>query len=120
MPTSQIKYKIIARKALKPDTCKKYIEYIFDDLPESEAKKIANSFIGNLGRKYDKTNYGFTCTEYETATAFWISAMAEKKNVTIDQHNGIYLIREQKIDRIFSDHTSINRFVVSEATVEPR
>ena len=43
--------------------------------------------------------------------------MAEGKNVTIDHHNGIYLIREQKIDRIFSDHTSIYRFVVSEAVL---
>ena len=44
--------------------------------------------------------------------------MAEGKNVTIDHHNGIYLIREQKIDRIFSDNTSINRFVVSEAILK--
>ena len=77
--------------------------------------KIANSFIGGLGQKYNKTNHGFTCTDYETATACWTSAMAEGKSVTVDRHNGIYLIREQIIDRIFSDQTSINRFVVSEA-----
>ena len=44
--------------------------------------------------------------------------MAEGQNVTIDHHNGIYLIREQKINRIFSDHTSINRFVVSQAVLK--
>ena len=81
-------------------------------------KKIENSFIGELGRKYSKTNHGFTCTEYETVMACLTSAMSEGKNVTIDHHNGIYLIREQKIDRIFSDHTSINRFVVSEAILK--
>ena len=118
MPTSQIKYKIITKKTLKPDTFKTFIEYIFDNLPESEATKMANSFIGNLGRKYNKTNYGFTCTEYDTAMACWTSAMTEKKNVTIDHHNEIYLIREQKIDRIFSDHTSINRFVISESILK--
>ena len=114
MPLSQIKHKIVTKRALKPDTFSEFIKYIFDNLSESEAKIVTNSFIGDLGRKYNKTNHGFTCTDYETATA----AMAEGKNVTIDHHNGIYLIREQKIDRIFSDHTSINRFVVSEAILK--
>ena len=95
MPTSQIKYKIVTKKALKPDTFSEFIKYIFDNLKESEAKKLANSFIGELGRKYNKTNQGFTCTEYETATACWTSAMAEGKNVTIDHHDGIFLIRAE-------------------------
>ena len=118
MPLSQIKHKIVTKRALKPDTFSEFIKYIFDNLPEGEAKKIANSFIGELGRKYNKTNHGFTCTEYKTAMACWTSAVAEGKNVKIDHHNDIYLIREQKIDRIFSDHTSINRFVVSEAILK--
>ena len=118
MPISKIKYKIITKKALKPDTFSEFFKYIFDTLPEGEAKKIANSFIGDLGRKYNKTNHGFTCTDYETATACWTSAISEGKNVTIDYHNGIYLIREQKVNRIFSDHTNINRFVVSEAILK--
>ena len=45
----------------------------------------------------------------------WTSAMAEKRNVTIDDYNNRYLIRGQTCRRIFSDNTSINRFVVSEA-----
>ena len=118
MPLGQIKYKIVTKKALKPETFSEFFKYIFDTLPEGEAKKIANSFIGDLGRKYNKTNPGFTCTEYETAMACWTSAMAEGKNVTIDYHDGIYLIREQKVNRIFSDHTSINRFVISEAILK--
>ena len=118
MPTSQIKYKIITKRALKPDTFKGFIEHIFNTFSESEAKKLANSYIGELGRKYNKINHGFTCTEYETAMCCWTAAMSEKKNVTVDHHNGIYLIREQQVDRIFSDHTSINRFVVSEAILK--
>ena len=118
MPLSQIKHKIVTKRALNPDTFSEFIKYIFDNLPEGEAKKIANSFIGDLGRKYNKTNHGFTCTDYETATACWTAAMAEGKNVTIDHHNSLYLIREQIVSRIFSDHTSINRFVVSEAILK--
>ena len=118
MPVSQIKYKIVTKRALKPDTFREFIKYIFDNLPESEAKKIANSFIGELGRKYNKTNHGFTCTEYETAMCCWTSGLAEGKTVTIDHYDGMYLIREQHIERIYSHHTSVNRFVVSEAILK--
>ena len=118
MPLSQIKHKIVTKRALKPDTFSDFIKYTFDNFSESEAKKIANSFIGNLGRKYDRINQGFTCTQYDTAMACWTSGMAEGKNVTIDHHNEIYLIREQKVDRVFSDHTSVNRFVVSQAILK--
>ena len=67
MPLTQIKYKIVTRRALKPDTFKKFMEYLFNEFPEAEAKRLANSFIGELGRKYNRTNMGFTCTEYDTA-----------------------------------------------------
>ena len=118
MPLRQIKYKIITKRALKPDTFSAFFKYIFDTLPEGEAKKIANSFIGDLGRKYNIINCGFTCTEYDTAMCRWTSGLAEGKNMTVDYHDGIFLIREKKIERIFSDHKSINRFVVSEAILK--
>ena len=118
MPTKQIKYQITTKKALKPDTFSEFMKFIFNELPEGEAKKIANSFIGQLGMKYNKTNQGFTCTSYDTAGCCWTSTMAESKNVTVEEFNGIYLVREQTIERKFADHTSINRFVVSEAILK--
>ena len=118
MPTKQIKYKIVTKKALKPDTCREYFKYLFDNFSEGEAKRLANSFIGHLGMKYDKTNQGFTCTSYDTACCCWTAAMAEGKNVTVENFDEIYLIREQSVERKFSDHTSINRFVVSEAILK--
>ena len=51
---------ITTKRALTPDTFKEYIKSVFDELPEVEAKKMANSFIGELGRKYNKINHGFT------------------------------------------------------------
>ena len=118
MSLSKIKYKIVSKRALKPDTFRSYIKYIFDNFSESEAKKLANSFIGELGRKYNKINHGFTCTDYDTAMCCWTRAMADKRNVTIDHYNNIFLIKEQTCERIFSDNTSINRFVVSEAILK--
>ena len=118
MPISQIKYKIVTKKALKPDTFKSFIKYIFDEFPECEAKKLANSFIGELGRKYNKINHGFTCTDYDTAMCCWTRAMADNRNLTIDHYNDIFLIKEQTCERVFSDNTSINQFIVSEAILK--
>ena len=118
MPISQIKYKIITNRALKRNTFKEFIKYIFDNCKEKEAKILINSYIGELGRKYNKSNQGFTCTDYDTAMCCWTSAMADKRNATIDHHKGLFLIREQKVERLFSDNTSINRFVVSEAILK--
>ena len=48
----------------------------------------------------------------------WTSAMVAGRKVTIDEYNGLYLIKEEHIERIFSDNTSINRFVVSQAILK--
>lgn len=117
MPLSQIKHKIVTKRSLKPDTFNEYIKYIFNNFPEGDAKKLANSFIGDLGRKYNRVNSGFTCTSYDTAMACWTSGLAEGKNVSIDTYNGTFLIKEQSCERVFSDNTSVNRFVVSQAVL---
>ena len=54
----------------------------------------------------------------DTAQCIWTSCHAEGKNITIDNYKGLYLIREQNVERIFSDNTSINRFVISEAILK--
>ena len=118
MSLKQIKYKIVTKKALKPDTFKPPMEFIFNNFEEGEAKKLANSFIGELGRKYNTTSQGFTCTEYDTAMCCWTAAMAAKRNVTIYYYNELFLIREQEIERLKTDNTSVNRFVVSEAILK--
>ena len=118
MSTKYINYQITTKKALKPDTFSEYVKFIFDKFPEAEAKKLANSFIGELGRKYNRQNYGFTCTNYDTAMCCWTSAMAEKKNVTVEHYKDLFLIREQKVERIFKDTTSINRFVISQSILK--
>ena len=79
---------------------------------------MANSFIGDLGQKYNRTNYGFTCQDLETAQNIWTQGLIHGKNITIDNFKDFYLIREQKIDRILSDHTSINRFIISRSILQ--
>ena len=49
---NQIKYKIIAKKALRSDAFTEFILYVFDNFPEKKAKKMTNSFVGELRRKY--------------------------------------------------------------------
>ena len=81
MPITQIKYNITSKRALKPDTFKEYLtcKFVLNELPEAEAKKMANSFIDELGRKYDKINHGCTYTEYDTAMHCWTSATNDKR-----------------------------------------
>ena len=118
MSEKHIKYKIVSKKALKPDTFKPFLKHVFETFPENEAKRLANSFIGDLGRKYNKTNTGFTCVEYDTAMACWTQGVKDGRNIIIDSFNEIYLIKEQKCERLFTDNTSVNRFVVSQAILE--
>ena len=51
MPISKVKWYIQARKTLAPDTFKNYMLAIFSMFPESQAKLLANCYIGELGRK---------------------------------------------------------------------
>ena len=94
----------MTKLALKPDTFKKFVSYVSDNFLESKGKKLANGFIGELGRKYSVTNHGFTCTSYHITTCCWTSAMANKRNVTVEYHNGTFLSENKKVEWIFSDH----------------
>ena len=67
MPTSNVKWCIQGRKTLAPDTFKNYMLAIFSMFPESQAKLLANSYIGELGRKYSRKDHGFTCSSLDTA-----------------------------------------------------
>ena len=118
LPLSQIKWQITTKKYLEPSTFEKTIKFYFENFAESEAKIMANSFIGELGRKYNKTNSGFTSTDYDTAMCCWTHAMAEGRNLSIDEYNGLFFIREQHCQRLFSDNTSVNRFVISGAVLQ--
>ena len=79
---------------------------------------MCNSFIEELGRKYNRTDYGFTCQDLQTCQNIWTQGLIEGKNVAIDKFENVYLIREQKVERILSDHTSINRFVISNSILQ--
>lgn len=58
--------------------------------PESQAKLMANSFIAELGRKYKRTDHGFTCRDMDMAKCIWTSCLAEGKNITIDNYKDIF------------------------------
>ena len=109
MPLSNIKYKITTKRGLKPDTFKNYIEYVFNNFLEDEAKILVNNFIGNLGLKYTRNSKGFICKTYDCAMCIWTEAIKHKRNITIDSNNDVYIIKETDVTRNFSDNTSINR-----------
>ena len=124
MPTNNVKWFIQSRKTLAPDTFKNVLLTIFKLFPESQAKLLANSYIGELCRKYSRKDHGFTCNSLDTAQCSWTSALAENRDVTIDSYQNLntkqepFSIRERQIKRIISDNTSINRFVISGAILK--
>ena len=59
MPTANIKYKIVTKNALRPDTLNDFFLNFFESFHDADAKKLANSFIGEIGRKYARTDHGF-------------------------------------------------------------
>ena len=124
MPTNNVKWFIQSRKTLAPDTFKNVLLKIFKLFPESQAKLLANSYIGELCRKYSRKDHGFTCNSLDTAQCIWTSALAENRDVAIDSYQNPntkqepFSIRERQIKRIISDNTSINRFVISGAILK--
>lgn len=77
MPTNNVKWFIQSRKTLALDTFKIVLLTIFKLFPESQAKLLANSYIGELCRKYSRKDHGFTCNSLDTAQSIWTSALAE-------------------------------------------
>ena len=118
MPVSNIKYKLIAHHGIKTDTSKDFTVFIFQTFPEAKAKKMANSFFGELGRKYNRSDCGFTCQDLQTCQDVWTDGIERGVNAIIDKFQDIFVVREQKIERILSDHTSINRFVISNSILQ--
>lgn len=121
MPISNVKWCITTKKTLKPDTFRNFMIYIFDTFSESQAKLIANSYIGELGRKYTLSDHGFTCRDMDTAQYIWNSALAAGRDIFIDSYTNpttkqvLFLVRVRTIEHIFTGNTSISRFVISQA-----
>ena len=92
-------------------------EYYIDEF-------VIDKQLGN-GVKIEAGFYsGLTCSSLDTAQCIWTSARAENSDVVIDSYQypntkqELYLIRERQIKRIFSDNTSINRFVISQSILK--
>lgn len=124
MPARNVKQFIQSRKTLACDTFKNFLTDLLRLLPESQAKLLANSYIGELGRKQSRKDHGFTCNSLATAQFIWTSALAENRDVTIHSYQNpntkqdLYIVRGLQIERIFSDNRLINRFVISEAILK--
>ena len=118
MPISNIKYKLVAHHGFKANTFKDFMLYIFNNFPEAQVKKLANSFISDLGRKYNKHDFGFVCQDLQTAQDVWTDGIESGINVIIDKFKDIFLVHEQKIERTLADHTSINRFVICRSILQ--
>lgn len=64
MPLSNIRYKLITRHEIKSDAFKEFMFYLFNNFPEAQAKKMANSFIGDLGANTIRRIMGLRAQNY--------------------------------------------------------
>ena len=55
---------------------------------------------------------------FRKCSNIWTQGLTDGKNITIDNFEDLYLIREQKIDRMLSDHTGINRYIISQSILQ--
>ena len=78
-----ITYVLKAKQSLKAGAFKEFMTYLFNTYPETTAKKMANQFIGFLGTKYDKTNYGYMTSEINDCLASWAEGVEQNVKVNI-------------------------------------
>ena len=85
-----------------------------NDLKQKELKQVADSIVDLARQIENSSDASITISELFSRRDHFNEA--EGKNITIDNYKDLYLIREQTVEIIFSDNTSINWFVRSEAT----
>ena len=85
-----------------------------NDLKQKELKQVADSIVDLARQIENSSDASITISELFSRRDHFNEA--EGKNMTIDNYKDLYLIREQTVERIFSDNTSINWFGRSEVT----
>ena len=94
--------------------------YLFNTYPEATAKKMANQFIGFLGTKYNKTNYGYMTSSVDDCLASWSEGVEQNIKVNINKLETVdelYQVRYQDVVRKLSENCSINRAVVCDSNM---
>ena len=117
---ADIKYVLKARQTLKADAFKEFMLYLFNTYPEATAKKMANQFIGFLGTKYNKTNYGYMTSSIDDCLASWSEGVEQNIKVNINKLETVdelYQVRYQDVVRKLSENCSINRAVVCDSNM---
>jgi len=115
-----IKYVLKAKQSLKASAFKEFMQYLFKTYEESTAKKMANQFIGFLGTKYDKTNYGYMTSDIDDCLASWSEGVGENVKVSITKEETVdelYQVRYQDVTRKLAENCSINRAVVCDCNM---
>ena len=109
MKKSQIKKMLLPCGELPFEIFKDFVEFIYTNFQEDEAKSLINVFIGNTGSIYNKDIRG--CIVDSLIEACSLQAMYQ--NVEIYPFTILYLVKQTIKNRLLEDNTSINRFVIS-------
>ena len=84
IPEEYDKWRKFSGRALQPSTFKPFIKHPFTEYPVKTAKANENSWIGKMGRKYDRLTNGVLCW-HETAINLWTKRLIAHRTVSMDK-----------------------------------
>ena len=103
-----------ATNKLEAKHMSKYMKTLMETIPRStfgdDAKDMANSFIGCLGKKYSKKDIGCITTDWETLCGLYLKNPTEFSYTKL---NDLYFCKETKKTRLLADNVPIYTHILS-------
>ena len=90
------------------------VQFCYTNFEEGISKKLINFFIGDLNTKYLKNDFGCITNSYEITSRLWSDIIENNGKIIINKVDDLYLVRNHKRTRNFSDSSSIWRQIVRE------
>lgn len=117
LPAEKVKFYIRPTHTYEPDLFKKMIKFGMKKLPKKCHKPLLNTFIGSLGKRYNKKEIGIQTTSDSMAMALKTYFDAQGYETSLLWMNNIWFVRYYKKKRIFEDHAPFNYHVLGLAHI---
>ena len=102
---------IPAKQYIKKDIFKSFVEYIYTNYSEYNAKKIVNYFIGSFGTKRSNIDQGCITSCFQVACSLLFQYQNDHK-VSIDTMNDLHFVRVRNEAKLYNNGLSIHRHII--------
>jgi hypothetical protein len=108
-----ITYYIPAKQYIKADAFKTFVEHVYENYDEHDAKKIINNFIGDLGTRFIKSDKGCITSSLDIACSILLQEKGkDRTNVYIDSLNDNHFVRVQSKQPKYNTGLPIHRHII--------